>query len=134
MEFLIKPVHEASYVSQPFLARRYVSQPFLTRRQEVQICQSIFSDKKNSLVARKFQEYISLNQARYVVQLQKNENKNVSKKTDLFLIRHQPRPLPNDDKNSEDDEDVPFKENENEDGRKNNHFVLYSASTKTSAE
>jgi len=52
----------------------------------------------------------------------------------LFLIRQQPRPLPNDDKNSEDDEDVPFKENENEDGRKNNHFVLYSASTKTSAE
>ena len=63
---LIKPVHEASYVSQPFLARRYVSQPFLTRRQEVQICQSSFSDKKNILVARKFQEYLSLNHAWYV--------------------------------------------------------------------
>ena len=52
----------------------------------------------------------------------------------LFFIRHQPRPLPNDDKNSEDDEDVPFKENENEDGSKNNDIVLYSVSTKTSAE
>ena len=84
---LIKPVHEASYVSQPFLARRYVSQPFLTRRQEVQTCQSIFSDKKNSLVARKFQEYISLNQARYVVQLQKMKTKMVARKLIVFLIR-----------------------------------------------
>jgi len=44
-------------VSQLFLARRFVSQ-LLTRRQEVQ---------KNILVARKFQEYLSLNHAWYVL-------------------------------------------------------------------
>ena len=40
------------------------------------------------------------------------------------LVRHQPRPLSNDDKNSEDVENVPFEENENEDGLKNSHCVL----------
>ena len=52
----------------------------------------------------------------------------------LFLIRYQSRPLPNDDKNSEDDEDVPFKENENEDGSKKTDSVLNSVTMKTSAE
>ena len=45
---LIKPVHEASHVSQPFLTRRHVSQPFLTRRQEVKTCQPTLPVKKNS--------------------------------------------------------------------------------------
>ena len=66
--------------------------------------------------------------------LKKMKLKMVARIIILFFVRHQPRPLSNDDKNSEDDEDVPFEENENEDGRKNNHCVLCSTSTKTSVE
>ena len=71
---LIKPVHEASHFSQPFL----------TRRQEVKTCQSIFpdkknclpslTDKKNGLETRSSKNENSPKQALYVVQLKKMKN------------------------------------------------------------
>ena len=65
------------------------------------------------------------------------KTKMVARRVILFLIRYQRRPLPNVDKNPEDEgsgEDVPFTENEDKNGSKKTVIVLNSVSIKTSAE